>query len=67
MKPVSQSTNLELNKLMEQLRKLKLSAIELAGVAVTMLFLKRIRLTEDKLSYPVGRIIILSEDSPDIG
>ena len=22
---------------------------------------------EDKLSYPVGRIIILSEDSPDIG
>jgi len=24
------------------------------------------RLGEDKLSYPVGRIIILSEDSPDI-
>ena len=25
------------------------------------------RPAEDKLSYPVGRIIILSEDSPDIG
>jgi len=25
------------------------------------------RLAEDKLSYPVGRIIILSEDSLDIG
>jgi hypothetical protein len=25
------------------------------------------RLAEDRLSYPVGRIIILSEDSPDIG
>ena len=27
----------------------------------------RNRPAEDKLSYPVGRIIILSEDSPDIG
>ena len=26
-----------------------------------------IRPTEDKLSYPVGRIIILFKDSPDIG
>ena len=26
-----------------------------------------LRLGEDKLSYPVGRIIILFEDSPDIG
>jgi len=31
------------------------------------LVIRTVRLAEDKLSYPVGWIIILSEDSPDIG
>ena len=42
VKPVSQSTDPELNKLIVQLKKLKLNTIKLIRVAVIMLFLKRI-------------------------
>ena len=43
MKPVSQLTNLELNELMDQLRKLKLSTVELARVTLIIPFLENIR------------------------
>jgi len=43
VKPVSQSTDPELNKLIIQLKKLKLNAVELARVAAIMPFLERIR------------------------
>ena len=42
MKPVPQLTNSELNKLIKQLKKLKLSAIELTRVALIMPFLESI-------------------------
>ena len=43
IKPVSQLTNSELNELIDQLRKLKLSAVELTRIALIMPFLESIR------------------------
>ena len=48
------------------------SALSLAPIVCSELWpvhrnTKIDRVAEDKLSYPVRRIIILSEDSPDIG
>ena len=58
MKPVSQLTDPELNELVVQLKKLRLSAVELAGVAAIMPFLERIRQDANRYTQLLGRAAI---------